>query len=106
LQFLVDNLATLKVNDFCVVGQKDGPFLGAYVIWKTQDRLLLWLPSRYDQFDPFAVTYSSVQIDLKNGLRDSEDANDYRSEMQRSYAMSIVQACQKVGEDFVVGKSN
>jgi len=105
-QFLVDNVATAKENDFCIVGQSDGPFLGAYVVWRTEDKLILWLPSPHDVYEPISIAYASVQIDLKNGLRDSEDANDHRNEMQRSYAMSIVQACQKVGEDFVVGKSN
>jgi len=105
LQFLVDDLAPTKVNKFCVVGQKDGPFLAAYVYWQTQNKLILWLPDPNDGVEPSDLAYMPVQIDTRHDLRDTEDAQDYRNEMQRSYALSILQACQKVGEDYVVNKS-
>jgi hypothetical protein len=106
LQYLVDKKASQKTNDFCVIGQKDGTFLGAYVYWRTENRLIFWFPSPYDVDDPFAVTYAAIQIDLKHGLRDKEDAEDTRNEMQRSYANTILKACQKSGQNFVVTKSD
>ncbi len=103
LQDLVDNNGNRKENNFCVVGQKDGPFLGAYVYWETTDQLIFWYPEPYELG---ALTYSEVQIDLRHGLRDEEDATDDRNEMQRSYAQSILQACRKSGQNFIINKSN
>jgi hypothetical protein len=48
LQDLVDHDATQKINKFCVIGQKDGAFLGAYVYWFTGDQLIFWLPDHND----------------------------------------------------------
>jgi hypothetical protein len=106
LQYLTDNQASQKTDNFCVIGQKDGTFLGAYVYWRTEDQLIFWLPDRHDIEDQYAVTDSPVQIDLKHGLRDEEDAKDDRDEMQRSYAETILQACLKSGQNFVINKSN
>jgi hypothetical protein len=106
LQYLVDHKASEKLNDFCVIGQNDNDFLAAYIYWKTQDQLLYWLPSKYDVDDPFAVADSPVQIDLKRGLRDEEDAGNERNQMQRSYADAILRACRNMGQNFVVQKSN
>jgi hypothetical protein len=52
------------------------------------------------------LAYPDVQIDLKHGLRDEEDSEDDRNEMQRSYAEAILKACQKSGQNFIVTKSN
>jgi hypothetical protein len=106
LQDLVDHDATQKINKFCVIGQKDGVFLGAYVYWLTGDQLIFWLPDPRDIEESNALTYSEVDIDLKHGLRDEEDSSDNRNEMQRSYAEAILQACQKSGQNFVISKSN
>jgi len=106
LQFLVDHEAVGKSNRFCVVGQKDGPFLGAYVYWQTQETLILWTPSPYDIYDPFAVAGMPVQIDLKHDLRDQEDDYYNRHQMQRLYAESILRACRTLGENFIIRKTN
>jgi hypothetical protein len=106
LQDLVDHDATQKINKFCVIGQKDSTFLGGYVYWLTGDQLLFWLPNPHDIYESDALTYPTVEIDLKHGLRDEEDARDDRDEMQRSYAETILQACQKSGQNFVIAKSN
>jgi hypothetical protein len=109
LQYLVNhndlsnNNALPKTNKFCVIGQKDGTFLGAYVYWETADQLIFWYPDPDD--DQLAVTYSDVQIDLKHGLRNQEDAEDDRNEMQRSYAESIVKVCQASGQTFIVNRT-
>jgi hypothetical protein len=106
LQDLVDHDATQKINKFCVIGQKDGAFLGAYVYWLTEDQLIFWLPNPNDIDESDALTYPTVGIDLKHGLRDEEDAKDDRDEMQRSYAETILQACQDSGQNFVINKSS
>jgi len=106
LQYLVDHDGAARRNNFCVLGQKDGPFLGAYIYWKTAAKLIIWLPGPYDVYDPFAVADMPVQIDLERGLRDHEDADDYRDEMQRSYAESILKSCEDSGENFTVEKSD
>jgi len=106
LQYLVDNNSSAKVNNFCVVGQKDGVYTAAYIYWQNQNRLIYWLPGKYDVDDPFAVSDSPVQIDLNHGLRDEEDSSDERNEMQRSYATAIVRACRRTGQQFVIRKSN
>jgi hypothetical protein len=104
LQYLVDHIALQKINSFCIIGQKDGAFLGAYVYWRTENQLIFWPPSPSD--DNFILAYPDVQIDLKHGLRDEEDSEDDRNEMQRSYAEAILKACQKSGQNFIVTKSN
>ena len=106
LQYLVNKTAPQKINNFCVIGQKDGTFLGAYAYWKTENRLIFWLPSPYDADDLDALSDAPIQIDLKHGLRNEEDASDDRNVMQRSYAQAIIQACQKTGQNFIVKKSN
>jgi hypothetical protein len=106
LQDLADHDATQKINKFCAIGQKDGAFLGAYVYWLTGDQLLFWLPNPKDLYDSSALTNSAVKIDLKHGLRNEEDSADEENEMQRSYAGSILQACQRSGQNFVISKSN
>ena len=108
LRDLVDHDAIQKTNKFCVIGQKDGAFLGAYVYWQTEDQMIFWLPDPKNNYVPDALTDSPVQIDLKHGLRDEEDVkyDQYNDEMQRSYAESILQACKKSGQDFIVNKSN
>lgn len=92
LQDLVDLDSSPKINKFCVIGQKDGSFLAAYVYWQTQEQLIMWLPDKNFPDDPYAVAYADVDIDLKHGLRDQEDGHDDRDEMQRSYAQSILKA--------------
>jgi hypothetical protein len=82
LQYIADNNITVdpprlpKTGKFCVIGQKDGTLLGAYVYWQTEQQLIFWLPGQYNIVDPFAVAVSVVEIDLKHGLRDEEDAKD------------------------------
>jgi hypothetical protein len=105
LQYLVDHRAIHKTNNFCAIGQKDGSFLGVFVYWETSNQLIFWLPSPYDKYDPFAVNDAPIQIDLKHGLRDQEDAEDNRNEMQQSYAETILQACARSGQNFVINKS-
>jgi hypothetical protein len=106
LQYLADNETSQKTSNFCVIGQKDGVFLAAYVYWKTTNQLFLWLPDKYNLDDPIAVATADVQIDLKHDLRDEEDAEDQRNEMQRSYAEGILHACQHSGQTFTIQKSN
>jgi hypothetical protein len=106
LQDLADHDATQKINRFCVIGQKDGAFLGAYVYWLTGDQLIFWLPDPQDIYDLDALTNSAVKIDLKHGLRNEEDSADDENEMQRSYAEVILKACQKLEQNFVINKSN
>jgi len=103
LQDLVDSNGPPGRNSFCVIGQKDGSFLGAYVYWQTADRLIFWYPTPHDLG---ALTYSEVQIDLKHGLRNEEDADDDRNEMQRSYAEAVIRACRTSGKNFLINKSN
>jgi hypothetical protein len=93
LKNLLDHDATQKINRFCVIGQKDGAFLGAYVYWLTGDQLIFWLPDPYDIYESDALTNSVVQIDFEHGLRDEEYPADDRNEMQRSYAEAILKAC-------------
>ena len=104
LQYLVDKTADQERNEFCVIGQKDATFLAAYVYWQTEDRLFLWLPSQYDKYDAFSVKDAPFQVDLKHGLRDEEDAEDSRNEMQSSYADAILKACRLSGQSFIVNK--
>lgn len=106
LQFLVDNTHTRRKNSFCVIGQRDGGFLAAYVYWKTQSKLYMWLPDKDDSVDPYALANSVVEVDLKHGLRNKGDANDDGSEMQRSYAISIIKSCQRYGQNFFILKSH
>ena len=106
LQYLVDNNGSQKTNKFCVIGQKDGMFLAAYVYWETEHQLIFWLPSQDDKDDPFDVADAAIQIDIKHGLREEEDADGGRYQMQRSYAEGILRACQKSGQDFTIGKSD
>ncbi len=106
LQYLADHEGSSEIDEFCVVGQRDGSFLAAYVYWRTESRLFMWLPGNDNLDDPLAVDTSDVDIDLKNGLRDEEDAEDHRNEMQRSYAQSILRACQATGQKFLIKKSS
>jgi len=103
---LADHEGSSEIDEFCVVGQRDGSFLAAYVYWKTESRLFMWLPGNDNLDDPLAVDTSDVDIDLKTGLRDEEDAEDHRNEMQRSYAQAILRACQAFGQIFFVKKAN
>jgi len=105
LQYLVDQHGKQEENQFCVVGQTDGKFLAAYVYWMTDDQLIFWLANKYDIYESDALSDSPVQIDLKNGLREAEDAADDRDEMQRSYVQAILRACKVSGQNFVIKKS-
>jgi hypothetical protein len=106
LQYLTDQSFSPKVNRFCVIGQKDGAFLAAYIYWQTKERLIFWYPGRSDYEGPYEVADSVFQIDLKSGLRDQEDSKDEMNEMQRSYAEGILKACQKRGKEYVIKKPN
>ncbi len=105
LQDIVDHDATQRTNKFCVIGQKDGAYLAAYVYWQTKDQLVFWLPNPQDQFEPDALTDSVFQIDLKHDLRNKEDAADQGNEMQRSYVEDILKACRQSGQNFIINKS-
>lgn len=105
MQNLVDRDAQQRKNRFCVIGQKDGGFLGAYVYWPAKNRLIFWLPDPNDQYTFDALTYPVVSVDLASGLRNEEDENDEGDEMQRSYADSILKACPRFGKIFLVMKS-
>ena len=105
LKYLVDHDAIQRTNKFCVIGQKDGAYLAAFIYWKTEDQLIFWHPNKNDMYDSFAVANSYVDIDLNHGLRNKEDAADRENEMQRSYAKAILKACQKSGQNFTINKS-
>ncbi len=106
LQYIVDDQGRQKDNKFCVVGQTDGAYSGAYVYWKTRHKLFFWLPDKYDVYDDFNVDVLAIKIDLKTGLRDQEDREDDRDEMQRSYAMLVLRECAKFGNEIDIQKSN
>ncbi len=100
----MDHNTTQKNNKFCVIGQKDGAYLAAYVYWQTGDQLIFWLPDKNDIYASYALTDSDVEIDLENGLLDKEDAGDEGTEMQRSYAKNILKACEQYGQKFIINK--
>jgi len=102
----VDHNGKVKQNRFCIIGQKDGAFLGAYVIWLNAGQLFFWLPSPYDKVDTNVLTDAALQIDLRAGLRDKEDSKDDRDEMQRSYAEGVLRACHESGLYFYFQKTN
>jgi hypothetical protein len=106
LQYIVDDQGRQKENKFCVVGQTDSAYSGAYIYWKTEDKLFFWLPGKDDADDDFDVDVLAITIDLKTGLRDQEDREDERDEMQRSYAMLVLRECAKVGNEIDIQKSN
>lgn len=64
LQTLVDAQGQSKRNDFCVIGQKDGSYLAAYVYWITEDRLILWVPDPNDFDEPHGLvaTHTATSI--------------------------------------------
>ncbi len=106
LQYLANQTSSPNINKFCVIGQKDGAFVAAYVYWETQNQLIFWYPGRYDNLEPYALANPAFEVDLTSGLKDQESYKEYKNEMQRSYAEGILKACQKRGKEYVIKKSN
>lgn len=106
LQTLVDAQGHSKINDFCVIGQKDGSYLAAYVYWATEDRLIIWNPDPHDFAEPHGLVNSYSNVNLKIGAVDQEFYSRTTTEMPRSYANEIIRACAASGQKFSVTKSN
>jgi hypothetical protein len=106
LQTLVDTQGRSRSNDFCVIGQKDGNYLAAYVYWATENRMIIWNPDPNDFSEPHGLANSYSSVDLKTGAVDREFYSRTITEMPRSYADKILRACRASGQKFSITKSN
>jgi hypothetical protein len=104
LQTLVDDKAHQKKNDFCVIGQKDGDYLVAYVYWKNEDELLLSNSDPEDYDASYALDPAYISANLKTDAVDHEhyvyqwDADL----MPKRFAESILNACRRSGQQYSI----
>lgn len=106
LQTLVNVQGHHKINQICIIGQKAPEYVGAYIYWPIEHRLIYWLPNRHDLYDPEELLVDYGDLDLEKGLRNKEDSKSHMIyEMPRSYVKKIINACALSGEEFVILKS-
>jgi len=107
LQTLVDDKAYQKKNKFCVIGQKDGDYLVAYVHWKTEGELLMRNPDPEDYDAPQHIEIPYIRVNLKTDVVDREHyVRQWETDlMPKPFAHSILNACKKFGEEFTIMKN-
>ncbi len=106
LQYLVDQQSSQQQNEFFVIAQKDQTFLGVYIYWPAQNRLILSVPDKMDGLEPWALTVADSDVDLKKGAVETVDMDPMIDEMPREFAKEIVKICLKSGEKILITKSH
>lgn len=102
LQALVDIKGRASINRLCVVGERADGFYDAWVYWPTRNSLVFWSANRDN---PQAIVDSRIYLNLSRDViaDNAVDTSSYRQ--RRSYVNSIIKACRRFGDQWVVTKS-
>lgn len=101
LQVLVDDDGHHVANRFCIVGERIGSTVQAYVHWPTENRLILWEPQ---QDNPRAIVGSRRNLDLTRDVVDGNDVEGSTYRLTRATANGILHACRENGTQYLVTK--
>ncbi len=99
LQVVVDEHARHARNRFCVIGERAGSFVEAWVYWPEDGKLILWRP---DRDNPHSIVGSNRYLDLMRDVVSGDDAGGSTYKLTRATADGIVRACARQGNEYVV----
>ena len=102
LQVVVDEHARRAENRFCVVGQGTGAEEEAWVYWRQENKLILWLP---DKDNPHAIAGSKRYFDLTRDVVAGNDVHGSTYLMNRRTVDEKIRACRQHGETYLIEKS-
>ena len=102
LQVVVDEHAHRAENRFCVVGQWTGAEEEAWVYWRQENKLILWLP---DKDNPHAIAGSEPYLNLTRDVVADDDVHGSTYLMTRRTVDEKIRACRQPGETYLIGKS-
>ncbi len=102
LQVVVDEHAHRAENRFCVVGQRTGTEEEAWVCWRQENKLILWLP---DKDNPHAIAGSKRTLDLTRDVVAGNDVHGSTYLMTRRTVDEKIRACRQHGETYLIEKS-
>ncbi len=102
LQVVVDEHAIQPNNRFCVVGERAGRLIEAWVYWPGDNKLILWLP---DRDNPHAIAGSKRYLDLTRDVVDGADVHGSTYKLTRATANQKISACKERGDTFTIEKT-
>jgi hypothetical protein len=103
LQSLVDLNGHGMANRLCVVGQRVGRYLQAYVYWPAENKLILWIPI---QGDAQSIVDSKRYLDLTRDIVKDETNNSSTYMITRAEANETIRQCRLHGTTYLIHKSS